>query len=352
MQLIETLRERPDLWDLFTRKEEYEDGIRDKYDRFPYFLSRERSILEPVVSAFLYEKGFHPSYPEGKRFAVCLSHDIDFLYEAPETKLIKAIQSFVARDMRQSWSHLRQMPATRIPFWNFDAITSLEERYGARSTFYFLAQDKSILQKEGDGSDFSYQIDDVKLEMRELDAGGWGIGLHGGLDCHTGMDQLRQEKELLERTLGKRIIGYRGHFLKFKVPDTWKNLESAGFEYDSTLYYADCVGFRNGMCHPFHPYDLNTAESIDILELPMAVMDTSLFEYMRLDEVQAWEMTRSLLDKTRKLGGAVSVLWHNSSMFGERLKFYEKLLKYCNENEAWLTSAEQLNDHWKERYQI
>ena len=110
MQLIETLRERPDLWDLFTRKEEYEDGIRDKYDRFPYFLSRERSILEPVVSAFLYEKGFHPSYPEGKRFAVCLSHDIDFLYEAPETKLIKAIQSFVARDMRQSWSHLRQMP--------------------------------------------------------------------------------------------------------------------------------------------------------------------------------------------------------------------------------------------------
>ena len=51
------------------------------------------------------------------------------------------------------------------------------------------------------------------------------------------------------------MIGYRNHYLRFKLPETWKYLADAGFEYDTTLGYSNALGYRNGMCHPFRPYD-------------------------------------------------------------------------------------------------
>jgi len=85
----------------------------------------------------------------------------------------------------------------------------------------------------------------------------------------------------LEKVLGKKIVGYRNHYLKFKVPETWGLPKEAGFKYDTTLGYADCVGFRNGMCHPFKPFDLNINSYINILEIPLIIMDRTLFDYMK-----------------------------------------------------------------------
>ncbi|MDY0278836.1 MAG: hypothetical protein RBQ97_12210, partial [Acholeplasma sp.] len=101
----------------------------------------------------------------------------------------------------------------------------------------------------------------------------------------------------LEKVLGEKVTGYRSHYLKFQVPETWEILAQAGFSYDSTLGYTDCVGFRNGMCHPYHPVNLNTGNEIDIIELPLHVKDMSLFQqYMRLDFDGAWTIVKGMID--------------------------------------------------------
>jgi hypothetical protein len=77
--MIDTLKQNKELWDLFRRKEEYNPLFLDQYDRFSYYLSKHRNILEPEVSKFLIENGLNleVEYPEGKNFAVCLTQDID-----------------------------------------------------------------------------------------------------------------------------------------------------------------------------------------------------------------------------------------------------------------------------------
>jgi len=45
--------------------------------------------------------------------------------------------------------------------------------------------------------------------------------------------------------------------------------------------------------------------------------------------------------------GAIAVLWHNTSMFGEKLKLYEKMLRYCRERGAWMTSCYELWRWWE-----
>lgn len=323
----------PDLWDLFTRKEEYEPPFRDAYGRFPYYLSDERSIFEPRVSKYLVDNGLEVEYPDGKDFAVCLTHDIDVLYY-PEVSVIT--------DMGRHILHGQMRDALKRPFyniikkwnpcWNFKEIMDLEEEYGAKSTFFIMGLEK------GD-QDFNYRADDISHELRGIVDRGWEVGLHGGHEAYRDLEALKKQKANLERALGEKVVGYRNHYLRFEVPETWELLESAGFKYDATFGYPDCVGFRNGMCHPFKPYDLRAGRVINILEIPLVVMDGTLDQYMRLDIDKSWEVVRRLIDTVERYNGIFTLLWHNTYMKGDQLKLYKKILGYCWKKKAWMSSG-------------
>lgn len=74
------LDQNSELWETFTRKEEYSPVKLDKHQRFNYANSKNKNAFEPVVSKFLVSEGLSAEYPENKRFAVCLTHDIDDIY--------------------------------------------------------------------------------------------------------------------------------------------------------------------------------------------------------------------------------------------------------------------------------
>lgn len=334
------VRSEPDLWDVFTRKEEYEPSFRDAYGRFPYCLSDERSIFEPRVSKYLVDNGLEVEYPDGKDFAVCLTHDIDVLYY-PKVSVIT--------DMGRHILHGQMRDALRRPFyniikkwnprWNFKEIMDLEEKYGAKSTFFIMGLE------EGD-QDFNYRADDISYELRGIVDRGWEVGLHGGHEAYKDLEAIKRQKVNLEKALGEKVVGYRNHYLRFKVPETWELLERCGFKYDATLGYADCVGFRNGMCHPFKPYNLRAGREIEILEIPLVIMDCTLDLYMRLDMETAWDVTRRLIDTVKRYHGVFTILWHNTYMDGDMLRFYEKVLHYCRKNRAWMTSGVEIVNRW------
>jgi len=327
---------------MFTRREEYNSPILDQYDRFPYYLSEHRNILEPEVSRFLIEKGLKVEYPEGKKFAVCLTHDIDavYPYTSSLSVMYNAAKSLKERKIKNAFKMLLNNINKRWnPWWNFNDIMTLEEKYRAKSSFYFLVLDKRDL-------DFNFRIDDLESELENITDNGCEVGLHGGHNAYNNLDEIKEKKKRLERVLGKKIVGYRNHYLRFKVPDTWELLSKAGFKYDTTFGYADCVGFRNGMCHPFKPFNLDTNEEIDILEIPLTIMDDTLFKYMKLDMKGAWRVAKLLIDIVKKRNGIITILWHNTYMVGENLRFYERILKYCYEKDAWMTSGEEIWKWW------
>ena len=78
--MFNKLKANKDLWGLFTSLEEYNTQLLDRYQRFPYSFSKQKDVFEPSVSAFLINNGLKTNYPNGKKFAVCLTHDIDSVY--------------------------------------------------------------------------------------------------------------------------------------------------------------------------------------------------------------------------------------------------------------------------------
>ena len=337
MQMHDILRQNPEIWRLFTSAEEYGETFRDGYDRFPHYMSSRREPFEPRASQYLAEQGYHPEYPDDQPFAVCLTHDIDAVYRSAHSKGYAVLQSLKVGEIGEALASAGQLRSKRLPWCNFREIMALEEEYDARSSFYFLAL------ASGDQG-YSYDVRDLAGEIGTIADAGWEVGLHGGHRAYCDPQALATEKQRLEAVLGRPVVGYRNHFLRFRVPETWEHLSRAGFRYDATFGYADCAGFRNGMCHPFKPYDLRAGREIDILEIPLTIMDGTLDRYMRLDAGRAWEVARRLIDATERCHGVITILWHNTYMEGERLKFYEKILRYCQERGAWMTSGESISD--------
>jgi peptidoglycan/xylan/chitin deacetylase (PgdA/CDA1 family) len=338
--MIRELQKDEEMWGLFTRKEEYTSDAQDLYERFPFYATKYREILEPRVSQYLIRHGLSPEYPDNRPFAVCLTHDIDDVYQAAYLKCFQAVIALKNRQFGEGVRKAAWMRSKCIPWWNFREIMALEEEYSAHSTFYFLAQDRGHL-------DYTYTIEDLEHEIGTIVDQGWEVGLHGGHTAYNNLDTLIGERKRLEAIVKRRVVGYRSHYLRFRVPDTWRYLSEAGFVYDTTLGYPECAGFRNGMCHPFRPFDLQNQREIDIWELPLVAMDRTFDVYMKLGPDCTWRMLRQLIDATERSRGVVTILWHNTSWSSEQLFLYRKILDYCSKKQAWLASCSEVIEWWQ-----
>ena len=76
----------------------------------------------------------------------------------------------------------------------------------------------------------------------------------------------------LREAAGTPLRSIRQHYLRFVYPQTWRQQADEGFFVDSTLGFAEQEGFRNGVCHPFLPWDAETSAPLPLWEVPLTVM--------------------------------------------------------------------------------
>lgn len=345
--MYELLKKNQDLWDLFTRKEEYFPEKLDKHQRFLFSEKYLQNASEPEVSRYLIENGMQVEFPENQTFAVCLTHDVDDIYPPLSHSLLSSAYNFKRLNFKDLANQLlwKLRGIDYSPYLNFSKIMDIEASFEAKSSFYFITAEVDPIR-------FRYDIEDIEHHLGEILDRGGEVGLHGGYYSYDSPEKIKKEKQRLEAVLGKKVIGFRNHYLRFKTPDSWEILTDAGFNYDSTFGYYDCAGFRNGMCHPFSPYNLDTGKEIDILEIPLVVMDVALFATSNSFE-EAWEHTKNLIDTTASFNGVITLLWHNfvfgCSFRNDWVKLYEKVLQYCFDKGAWMTSGEEIFRWWADR---
>lgn len=331
-----------ELYRLFTLEVE-EGALLDEHGRVLYRHSggarRDLAVAEKLV-----EMGFKPEWPRGKSFAVCLTHDVDWALP-PHRHVRRAASRILRRGaLRQLPRWLLGRKLAALNPYALRRLADVEERYGATSTFFVKATPPGWLDPRYEEY---YDLSILSGEFERLISGGWEVALHGGYRSHDDAARLAAERRTLEEACGRRVVGVRMHYLRFRYPDTWLAVERAGFAYDGTLGFPDSPGYRNGLCYPFKP--LVGGRFLSILEIPLAVMDTTLYAYMRLNPAQALETVRMLARRVEALRGVLTILWHNSTVEplyegGERL--YKALLSHFVERGAWIASCEELCEYW------
>jgi peptidoglycan/xylan/chitin deacetylase (PgdA/CDA1 family) len=305
----------------------------DTHHRKNFSFSENHPLYYPIISERLFKNGFRPHYPDNKDFAICLTHDIDIVSSRPPLRRI--VNNF----RHGKVSKLRKdlgiyLDPKKSEFYNIHKMLEHENRYNANSTYFFLSLTKGE-------QDFNYNPSDIKGILEQVKQAGSEVGLHGGHEASLSANKIISEKKLLEQASGTVITGYRSHYLKFRYPETWKYLEEASIKYDTTYSYPEIIGFRNGMCYPFKPSNVNS-----LLEYPLIVADHVLFNYMKTDNDTAFSLIKLLMKRVQEVKGVMVILWHNMYYMDDFIGLYDKILKLGTENNAWVTSGDKLNSWW------
>ncbi len=321
------------------------------------FLDRLSEILFRAIKHLIVSNGevliTKSFWPNGKRFAVCLTHDVDEIKKTYQyvTRSIRFLKQFNFNRLKNEFLSLVSKLRGKEPYWTFEEIVRLEEELGVRSSFYFLRETgkfEILNRKTWRHLGRRYYFEDVSDVVDYLHSNGWDVGLHGSFYSYTNYDLLKCEKEELEKVLGDKVVGIRQHNLNLEIPETWKIHESLSFEYDTTLGSNRYVGFRWGTCFPFNPIDAENDARIKILEIPLIVEDIVLFRYP-----DPWSKFIDTVCKVENVKGVLTVLWHHA-VFNELeypgwVDIYKKVIEHCKSREAWITSGRRIAEWWKIR---
>lgn len=181
----------------------------------------------------------------------------------------------------------------------------------------------------------------VRQVISWLHEHGVETGVHPGYETFLAPDRLLREVQMLREVLGEQPLGGRQHYLRW-CPETWLHWETCGLAYDSTVGYADHIGFRAGTCVPYRPWLLFLNREANLIEIPLLVMDETLAYYMGLTIQQSLEALLECVARCRIVGGVFTLLWHNTSLIDPIYRdLYRNILDILGEHEKfdWRTPS-------------
>ena len=234
-------------------------------------------------------------------FTVCLTHDVD---------RIRKTYQYLTHDVRKRrFVNLKTLFNGTSPYWTFEKIMNIEEKYGVRSTFFFLNETMRFKPFSPSNWKLSlgrYRVNEPSVAslIRELDEGGWEIGVHGSYNSYKDLTLLNDEKATIEDVIGREASGIRQHYLNLEIPGTWKLQREAGFQYDASFGLQSGVGYRDGRYHPF------TDTESGMFVIPLAIMECYLFESSGNDFDIIWKNTLRVIDEAKNNNGVLTILWH------------------------------------------
>jgi hypothetical protein len=332
------------------RFEEVNASNLDKHGRFPASASialRRGFLDRPIVDEYglaleqILQAISPGRQPAPRSLRVKLSHDIDLIG--------------IPFDLRSAVGHVMRRGSPLSSAKDFlSLVTPVEPAFldlvrkicqlsidrGLHSALYWKTSGVSEF-------DSGYDFADPRI-VRVVDwarSQGIEMGVHPGYDTFRSPPHLEQEVQRCRDVLNSERIGGRQHYLRW-CPETWADWERCGLAYDSTVGYADHVGFRAGTCIPYLPWLWKANRPADLLEIPLVVMDVTLAhnDYMRLDPEQSLSVVNRLMQSCAAVGGVFTLLWHNDRLMPPYGRYYSPILETLSgiPNYDWESDARKL----------
>lgn len=337
---------------MLSRYEELVIADRDDHDRFPAWASvaykahfLERPIIDEYVEIlwyFLYSlwPGLERQVREPKNFITC---DVDWPFD-PSLYSLRAMFKKVAVQIvrekkfysaiKTGISFIRGKLGLSIRDGYRDSISmimDMNEQVGNRVAFYFITHNTSYLD-----STENFDSQEIRSLFQEIFTRGHEIGLHPGYETYDNAENFTKTVDELRRILKEERIeqnqlGGRQHFLRWdssKTPHLW---EANGLDYDSTLSFADKLGFRCGTSHEFTMYDLVNRCAFNLKQRPLIVMECTViatrYEGLGYSD-KTLDRFNDFKTKTQMYTGDFTLLWHNSHFENVKDKeIYKKIIE-------------------------
>lgn len=329
-----------------SRYEEYLPFKKDKHGRFEAsqsFAYQNGFLDRPIVDEWIIElqSVISKKYPDftwpARTFKCNPTIDIDQLYTIKAKSIVRFLKPVLLILFKLNFKKLIFLFKVRFgilkdPFDQLQNFENLHKTYGLRAIYFILFSKK-------------YNRFDINISIRNKDfrnaikaiAKTADIGIHPSYHSRYDYKLVDEEIHLLSNVLNIPISSSRQHYLKLRMPNTYKSLLSLGISNEYTMGFASVPGFRAGTSQSFRFYDIKHEQTTFLRVHPFCVMDATFKTYLNYNVEEAYNCIAELIHKLKQVNGTFTPLWHNESMSGYGnwegwAGLYEKMLKLAVDN--------------------
>ncbi len=310
--------------------------------------------VDAVLAAAGHEPLPQPEWPGDSRFAIVLSHDVDFIPSGIGDVLVMGIRTLLRhcirhRDpsdaIRAGRALIANMARGRNPYLCVPDMVRREKDMGVRASY-------QVAVGHRHPEDVNYRIEDERVRdyLRNILDEGFDLCLHGSYLSTEQREWYVEEAKLLGEHL-RSPLGSRQHFLSFNFPGLFSAQEEAGIEYDMSVGYPDQAGFRSGFSHPYFPFNLKENRPYRVLEISLFLMDVTLRSHLGLKGDAAYEHMVGRLDAVERTGGCGSIVWHPVLFASARDpgfdRLFWKIVEHVGQRKGLAAAGDEINTYYR-----
>ncbi len=307
---------------LVSRYEEYLPHMRDSHDRYNDMesLAYTRGFLhKPLVNIWAKKvrEILLQHYPVLKytprKYKYISTVDIDNAFAYLEKGVMRTMGAYARSLIEFNFQQIaeRTKVITRVahdPYDTYEFMLDLHKEHKVNAIYFFL------LGEYGE-NDKNVSVDNRKFQSLIKSLADYAeTGIHPSYGSNKKPGRLQKEVQLLSRILKREVTKSRQHFLKLRMPDTYRQLINVDITDDYTMGYANNIGFRASICTSFYFYDLDLEEQTNLKVHPFAAMDATFRYYLKVEPHQVIDMIKPLIAEVKAVDGTFISLWHNESL--------------------------------------
>jgi hypothetical protein len=259
-------------------------------------------------------------WPDGRRWAVALTHDVDIIAWWPlftALRLAELVRKGEARRAgRAVLAALGAIGKKNPAQVGIAELLRVEREHSVHSTWFFLCGTPGLRTFLAGDLTYLPESEDARLALAAVGGDGHAVGLHGSHATLTAPDVFAEQRSRLTHLAQRTIAGVRQHFLRFDPHHTPQAMRQAEFAYDSTAGFPDRNGFRLGVCDVLPEWSTGggaegEGKGRPLAEVPFAWMDRALSKYRGIEDPDAWITDAlELAGVCRNLEGLWVGVWH------------------------------------------
>ena len=329
---------------LVSRYEEYLPHLRDSHDRFVETESiawQKNFLQKPIVNIWAKKlreiicERFQGLKFQQQPYRYISTVDIDNAFAYREKGIMRTVGSYAKNVTELNFAQIAErtrvlMRLEQDPYDTYDFMHDVHSKYKVHVIYFFL------LGEYGE-NDKNLPTDNKNFQELIKSLADYGeTGIHPSYGSNKKQGRLSKEIIILSKILKREVTKSRQHFLKLRLPNTYRQLIDADITDDYTMGYAGQVGFRAGTCSTFYFYDLDLEQETNLKIHPFACMDATFKYYMKTETDKVMDIIKNLANEVRAVNGTFISLWHNESLSENYIwkgykNIYTQLVEYAHQ---------------------
>lgn len=306
---------------LLSRYEEYLPHEKDMYGRYGHRNSlayKEGFLDQPLVNTWLLELGrvLQHKFPlftiHHSPFTFLPTYDIDEAYSFRYKQWWRSAGAGLKDIVLGRFSRLAQRRRVLNgkepdPFDSYAWIDDLHRPHKLQPRYFFLVPERN--------SRYDRNILPKQTALQTLirqHAEKYKIGVHPSWQSGDDPALIEQEKERIEKITQLKVTASRQHYIRFSLPETYRQLIGAGIREDFSMGYGSINGFRASVASPFYWYDLEMEQTTPLLLYPFCYMEANSFFEQKYSPPQALDELYYYYNEVKKVNGTLITIWHNT----------------------------------------